>query len=112
MINIYVGNLPFGYGEEEVRQLFGEFGEVQRVSLITDRATGQSRGFGFVEMGDDTMAQAAIAALDGRDVDGRKLTVNVAKPKAPGGGGGGGGRSGGGRSGGGGHSGGGGGGRW
>jgi RNA recognition motif-containing protein len=95
MVNIYVGNLPFGFGEEEVRQLFAEFGEVQRVSLITDRATGQSRGFGFVEMGDDTMAQAAIAALDGRDVDGRKLTVNVAKPKAAGGGGGGGGGRGG-----------------
>ena len=80
MVNIYVGNLPFGFGEEEVRQLFSEFGEIQRVSLITDRATGQSRGFGFVEMGDDSQAQAAIAALDGRDVDGRKLTVNVAKP--------------------------------
>jgi len=110
---IYVGNLPFSATEDEVRDLFGEYGEVQNVAMITDRETGRFRGFCFVEMDDDP-ADAAIAALDNKDMGGRDLRVNEARPREERGGrggGGGGGRGGYGGGGGGGGYGGGGGGR-
>lgn len=101
MTNIFVGNLSFGATEETIRALFEAHGAVERVSIVTDRDTGRSRGFGFVEMTDSGEAQNAINALNGREMDGRALTVNEARPKAEHGGGGfGGGRS---RSGGGGY---------
>lgn len=82
MKNIFVGNLSFGATEAAVRSLFEQFGTVQRVNIITDRDTGQSRGFGFVEMGgSNDEAQRAIAALDGTALDGRALKVNEARPK-------------------------------
>jgi RNA recognition motif-containing protein len=99
---LYVGNLSFNTSEDEIRQAFGQHGTVNSVQIVTDRDTGQSRGFAFVEMADG--AEAAIAALNGAQLGGRSLTVNEARPKE----GGGGGRSGGGRSGGGGYGGGGG----
>lgn len=87
---IYVGNLPFSATEHEVRELFEEFGTVASVSLITDRETGRPRGFGFVEMG-DSEADDAIRALDGKELAGRSLKVNEARPRegGPRGGGGG-----------------------
>lgn len=81
MLNIYVGNLPFSATEEEVNDLFAEHGSVDRVKLITDRDTGRPRGFGFVEMSNDNEGRAAIEALNGFDMDGRKLTVNEARPR-------------------------------
>ncbi len=87
-MNIYVGNLPFSATEAEVRATFSQHGQVATVSLITDRMTGQPRGFGFVEMPAKNEADAAIAALNGKDFGGRKLTVNEAKPRGEGGGGG------------------------
>ena len=93
MISIYVGNLAFSVTEEEIRQHFAPHGEVQRIHLVTDRETGQPRGFGFVEMDDDA-GRAAIEALNGQDLSGRPLTINEARPReerGPGGGGGGGG---------------------
>lgn len=92
---LYVGNLPFSTHEEEVRNLFSAYGDVQSVSLITDRETGRLRGFGFVEMDPDG-ANAAIEALDGKEFQGRSLRINEAqeKPRRPGGGGGGGDRGG------------------
>jgi len=81
MTNIFVGNLSFGATEESVRALFETHGAVERVSIVTDRDTGRSRGFGFVEMNDAGEAENAIAALNGRELDGRKLTVNEARPK-------------------------------
>ena len=116
---LYVGNLSYGTTSSDLQQLFGQHGTVQSAEVIQDRDTGRSKGFGFVEMGSGEEAQAAIAALNGQQHDGRALTVNEAKPKEnrSGGGGGGGGRGGyggggggGGRSGGGGYGGGGGGG--
>lgn len=104
MKNIFVGNLSFGTTEDTLRSLFESYGSVDRVNIVTDRDTGQARGFAFVEMSVDTEGNAAIDGLNGRDVDGRTLNVNEARPKTDrgfGGGGGGGGRSGG-RSGGGG----------
>ena len=80
-MNIFVGNLSFEAAEESVRSLFETHGSVDRVSIITDRETGRSRGFGFVEMSDDAGATKAIAALNGKEVGGRSLTVNVARPK-------------------------------
>lgn len=77
---IYVGNLAFSATEDEVRKAFGEYGEVQSVKLITDRDTGQPRGFGFVEMESDA-ADAAITGLNGRDLGGRELNVNEARPR-------------------------------
>jgi len=106
---LYVGNLTFGVTDAELEQLFAAHGTVQSAQVIVDRDTGRSKGFGFVEMGSDQEAQAAAAALNGKDMNGRTLTVNEARPKE-GGGGGGGGRHGGG-GGGGGYGGGGGGGR-
>ena len=96
MKNIFVGNLSFGATEESVRELFETHGTVQRVNIVTDRDSGQARGFGFVEMTDDNEGEKAIAALNGRDLDGRALNVNEARPKADRGSGGGGNRSGGG----------------
>jgi RNA recognition motif-containing protein len=90
-MNIYVGNLTFSMTEEELRSAFASHGEVSTARIITDRETGRSRGFGFVEMPDDTEAEAAIQAMSGKDVDGRELTVNEAKPRENRGGGGGGG---------------------
>lgn len=84
---IYVGNLPFSATEDDVRDLFGQYGGVISVALINDRETGRPRGFGFVEM-DDNEADAAIEALAGYDMDGRSLNVNEARPRQSGGGGG------------------------
>ena len=89
-VKLYVGNLPFSATETEVETAFSEFGTVQSVKLITDRDTGRPRGFGFVEMGSDAEAQAAIDAMHGKDMGGRAMTVNVAKPRENRGGGGGG----------------------
>ncbi|MGH8772045.1 MAG: RNA recognition motif domain-containing protein, partial [Burkholderiales bacterium] len=83
---LYVGNLGFGIGNSELEQLFKAHGTVRSAEVITDRATGKSKGFGFVEMGSDQEAQAAIAALNGKDMDGRSMTVNEARPKEGGGG--------------------------
>ena len=94
---LYVGNLAFGVSDGDLQQLFEAHGTVQSAQVIMDRDTGRSKGFGFVEMGSDQEAQAAIAALNGKEVDGRSLTVNEARPKEDGGGGRGG--SGGGRGG-------------
>ena len=82
MTNIYVGNLPFSATEDELVQMFSSYGSVSRASIITDRMTGRSRGFGFVEMDSESEAEAAIEALNGQDMNGRPLTVNVARPKA------------------------------
>jgi len=104
---LYVGNLSYNSTSSDLEQLFGQHGTVQSAEVIQDRDTGRSKGFGFVQMGSDQEAQAAISALNGQEVDGRALTVNEAKPREDRGGGGGGGRGGyggggGGRSGGGG----------
>ena len=82
MKNIYVGNLSFGASEESLRSLFETYGTVGRVNIVTDRDTGQPRGFGFVEMANDGEGEKAIAAVNGRDLDGRTLSVNEARPKA------------------------------
>ncbi len=82
MKSIYVGNLPFNATEDEVRDAFGEFGDVKSVKLIDDRETGRPRGFGFVEM-DDAEADDAIQALDGAEFGGRNLRVNEARPRQP-----------------------------
>jgi cold-inducible RNA-binding protein len=87
--NIFVGNLDFGATESSLRTLFERYGTVDRVNLVTDRDTGRSRGFAFVEMPDASQAEQAIAALNGSQVDGRALNVNEARPKPQGGGGGG-----------------------
>ena len=97
MKNIFVGNLSFNTGEDELRQMFEQYGQVDRVAIMTDRDTGRSRGFGFVEMTNDEDGEKAIAALNGSQLGGRTLNVNEARPKTErSGGGGGGGRSGGG----------------
>jgi RNA recognition motif-containing protein len=93
MKNIYVGNLTWDCTSDDLLQLFQEHGSVARAQIITDRETGRSRGFGFVEMENDSEAQTAIDALNGQQFQGRPLTVNEAKPResrGPGGGGGGG----------------------
>jgi len=100
--NIFVGNLDFAASESSIRSLFEAYGAVDRVSLVTDRDTGRSRGFAFVEMSDAAAADQAIAALNGHNLDGRALNVNEARPKPQGGAGGGGGFSRGGAAGGGG----------
>jgi len=98
--NIFVGNLDFGATEDQVRTIFEAYGTVDRVSIKTDRETGRSRGFAFVEMSNEAEAERAIAALNGTNLGGRALNVNEARPKTEGGGGarpfGGGGRPGGG----------------
>ena len=83
MVNIYVGNLPYTTTEAELQQTFEAYGAVSRTTVITDRETGRSRGFGFVEMENDAEADAAIEALNGADMGGRKLVVNKARPKEP-----------------------------
>jgi RNA recognition motif-containing protein len=94
MKNLFVGNLSFGATEDGIRSLFEAYGAVERVSIVTDRDSGQPRGFGFVEMTNDAEGEAAIGALNGRDYEGRNLTVNEARPKGERSGGGGGGRGG------------------
>ena len=112
---LYVGNLAYSVGDSDMQRLFEAHGSVVSAQVIMDRDTGRSKGFGFVEMGSDAEAQAAITAMNGAEIEGRALTVNEARPKPEGGRGGGGGRGygggggGGGRSGGGGYGGGGGG---
>jgi RNA recognition motif-containing protein len=81
-MNIYVGNLAYETTEEQLRELFGQFGEVQGASVIVDRVTGRSRGFGFVEMPDNTQAQQAIDALNAKEIGGRVLTVNQARDRS------------------------------
>ncbi|MCI0544784.1 MAG: RNA-binding protein [Actinobacteria bacterium] len=81
--NIYVGNLTFSTSSSELETLFTRYGAVTGAQVVTDRETGRSRGFGFVEMGSSEAARAAIEALNGYDLNGRKLTVNVAKPRNP-----------------------------
>jgi RNA recognition motif-containing protein len=112
-MNIYVGNLSYQTDDRELEDLFAPHGDITSARVITDRETGRSKGFGFVEMPDRAQAEAAIEALNGNEIDGRELRINEAKPREdrPRGGGGGGGYGGGGRSGGGGGYGGGGGGR-
>ena len=101
MKNIFVGNLSYNVSENELRSVFEEYGAVDRVSVVTDRDTGQQKGFAFVEMGVDAEGDRAIESLSGREMNGRALTVNEARPKADRGSGGGGGyggnRGGGGR---------------
>ena len=80
-MNIYVGNLPFQSTEDELQVAFTEYGEVSTARVITDRMTGRSRGFGFVEMPSNDEAEAAIKGMNGKDMGGRQLTVNEAKPR-------------------------------
>lgn len=80
--NIYVGNLTFNVGNDELRSLFVPYGEVSSANVITDRDSGRSRGFGFVEMASKEAADSAISALNGKDHGGRQLTVNIAKPRS------------------------------
>ncbi len=91
-MKLYVGNLPYNTTDDDLRDAFAAHGSVSSARVIMDRETGRSRGFGFVEMADDTQGQAAISAMNGASLDGRTLTVNEARPRAdrPGGGGGGG----------------------
>ena len=98
-MNIYVGNLPFSVTEEDLKRAFEAYGQVATANVIKDQYSNQSKGFGFVEMEDQAEAQAAISGLNGKDLNGRTITVNEARPKADKGRGGfgGGGRSGGGR---------------
>ena len=86
MKKLFVGNLPFSATEEEVRSMFSEFGEVQGVTIPTDRDTGKPRGFAFVQMAVDEDAEKAIAAVNGRNMGGRQLNVNEARPREPRGG--------------------------
>lgn len=82
-MNIFVGNLAFSATEDDLRQLFEPYGAVEKINLITDRDTGRLRGFGFVEMPESREAQAAIAGLQGKELNGRALNVNEAKPREP-----------------------------
>lgn len=81
-MNIYVGNLPYSTNETELKELFAEYGEVTSANVISDKYTGQSKGFGFVEMPQENQAREAIAQLNGKDMKGRSLTVNEARPRA------------------------------
>jgi RNA recognition motif-containing protein len=80
-MNIYVGNLSYGMSEDELRDAFAAFGEVSSVKILMDRETGRSRGFGFVEMPNKNEAETAIAQLNGKDVGGRALRINEARPR-------------------------------
>ncbi len=80
-MNIYIGNMSFDTTEEQLRQAFEGYGEVSNVNIITDRYTGESRGFAFVEMADQSAAAAAISGLNGQELNGRTLTVNEARPR-------------------------------
>ena len=82
-MNIFVGNLAFSATDHALRQLFEQYGAVDKINIITDRDTGQSRGFGFVEMPDSAAAKAAIQGVHGKELAGRPLTVNEAKPREP-----------------------------
>ena len=88
-MNIYVGNLSWNLKDQDLSNLFATHGEVASAKIVTDKFTGRSKGFGFVEMPNDDQAQAAIAALNGSEVDGRNIVVNESRPKPEGGGGGG-----------------------
>ena len=81
-MNIYVGNLPYSVTDADLRQTFSRFGEVSQVNLISDKFSGESKGFGFVEMENNSQADTAIKALNGTDMKGRNITVNQAKPKS------------------------------
>lgn len=98
-VKLYVGNLPFSISEGDLSNLFGQSGPVDSAQIVTDRETGRSRGFGFIEMGSREAAEMAISQLNGHDLDGRSLVVNEARPKEARGGGGFGGGGGGGRGG-------------
>jgi RNA recognition motif-containing protein len=87
-VKLYVGNLSFSVGDQQLRDAFAPHGNLLSASVVTDRESGQSRGFGFVEYGSSSEAEAAIAAMNGASLDGRSLNVNVAKPREGGGGGG------------------------
>ena len=78
---LFIGNIAWSTTEDELRTLFGEFGELEDLVIITDRMSGRSKGFGFVEMSSDKEAQAAIDTFNGKEIDGRKLTVNEARPR-------------------------------
>lgn len=80
-MNIYVGNLPYSVDDEELKNAFSGFGEVDKASVITDKYSGRSKGFGFVEMADQSAAEEAIKALDGSEMQGRNIRVNQARPK-------------------------------
>ena len=81
-MNLYVGNLSYDMSEENLRSEFAEYGEVKSAKIITDRDTGRSRGFGFVEMNSDGEGKKAMEELNGKDVDGRELVVNEARPRS------------------------------
>jgi RNA recognition motif-containing protein len=83
LVNIYCGNISYRMTEDDLRELFGEYGNVDDANVIIDRDTGRSKGFGFVEMANDTEANAAIKALDGMENGGRQLRVNEARPREP-----------------------------
>jgi RNA recognition motif-containing protein len=80
-VNIYVGNLPYSIGEDDLQGIFGEYGEIESVKIITDKYSGRSKGFGFVVMDNDEEAKAAIENLNGKTVDSREITVNEARPR-------------------------------
>ncbi len=80
-MNIYVGNLPYSVGEDDLQGIFSEFGEIESVKIITDKYSGRSKGFGFVVMDNDEEAKAAIENLNGKTVDSREITVNEARPR-------------------------------
>ena len=80
-MNIYVGNLPYSIDRDQLREIFAAYGDVAAARIVTDRETGRSKGFGFVEMADNAQAQAAIDALNGSDIGGRKAVVNEARPR-------------------------------
>jgi RNA recognition motif-containing protein len=82
-MNIYVGNLSYGMSEEELREAFSEYGDVTSVKILSDRETGRSRGFGFVEMPNQSEGEAAIAQLNGKELGGRALRINEARPREP-----------------------------
>src|SRR2546430_8466780 len=82
-VNIFVGNLAYSATDHDLRQLFEQYGVVDKTNVITDRDTGRSKGFGFIEMPDSAAAKAAIQGLQGKDLQGRTLTVNEAKPREP-----------------------------
>ena len=82
-MNIYVGNLPYAITPDEVKSVFSAYGEVAAVRLVKDRETGRAKGFGFVEMHDDAQAKSAIEAMNGQEINGRKVVVNEANPRPP-----------------------------
>ena len=82
-MNIYIANLPYSTDRDQLREIFAAYGEVASARVVTDRETGRSKGFGFVEMPDNAQAQAAVDALNGSEVGGRKVVVNEARPRPP-----------------------------